>query len=92
MYGESDDVSLSSRLNNTPYAINGVIYPRNALKEIALDIAMMKELLWRMHTIFYPICAWRDFEVAKCDLKWSILWKTEDAIVWLKNFIDMGYP
>jgi hypothetical protein len=45
MHGESDDVSLSSRLNNTPYAVNGVIYPRNALKEIALEMVMMKELL-----------------------------------------------
>ncbi len=44
-YGESDDVNLSSLLNNTPYTINGVIYPRNALKEIALEMVMMKELL-----------------------------------------------
>ena len=43
--GESDDASLSSLLNNTPYTINGVIYPRNALKEIALEMVMMKELL-----------------------------------------------
>ena len=44
-YGESDDVNLSSLLNNTPYTINGVIYPRNALKEIALEMVMMKELM-----------------------------------------------
>lgn len=44
-YGESDDASLSSLLNNTPYTINGVIYPRNALKEIALEMVMMKELM-----------------------------------------------
>lgn len=40
-FGENDEASLSSRINTTPYKVNGYIYPYRALKEMAREMALI---------------------------------------------------
>ena len=48
-FGERDEVSLSSRINTTPYKVNGYIYPYKALKEMTRDMAFMRDLMHSVH-------------------------------------------